>query len=138
MNPGAQQALKSYQTVGAASQVAAADPYRLVQLMLANVIERLSAARGHLLRQEIAKKAEQVSKAVAVINALDGSLNHEQGGDIAGNLHQLYEYSVLRLTRANAENDAAGLDEVAAIVRTIKEGWDGIAGAPRPGATVGK
>ena len=129
-----QQALKSYQTVGAHAQVAAADPYRLVQLMLANVIERLVAARGSLERGEVPRKAEQISKAVAVINALDSSLNFEQGGEIAANLHGLYDYMVMRLTKANADNDAAGLEEVAALVRTIKDGWDGIAGAVRPAA----
>ncbi len=136
MNPGAQHALKSYQTVGAAAQVAAADPYRLVQLMLANVLSRLAAARGHLERGEIAAKAEQISKTVAVLNALDSSLNHDKGGEIAANLHGLYEYSVGRLAEANLNNDAAGVDEVIGIVRNIKDGWDGIsdsAGSVRGG-----
>jgi flagellar protein FliS len=134
MNPGAQQALKSYQTVGAHAQVAAADPYKLVQLMLANVVERLAAARGHMERGEIARKGEQVSKAIAVLNALDSSLNFELGGEIAANLHSLYEYMVLRLLKANTDNDLAGLDEVAGLVRNIKDGWDGIAGEARPAA----
>lgn len=131
MHPGAQQAVKSYQSVGAHTQVAAADPYRLVQLMLANVIERVAVARGHMERNEIARKGEQVSKAIAVLNALDSSLNFELGGEIAANLHSLYEYMVLRLVKANADNDLAGLDEVAALVRNIKDGWDGIAGTAR-------
>ena len=134
MNPGAQQALRNYQTVGAHTQVAAADPYRLVQLMLANVVERLAAAHGHMERGEIARKGEQVSKAIAVLSALDSSLNFELGGEIAANLHSLYEYMVFRLVRANADNDLAGLDEVAGLARNIKEGWDGIAGEVRAGA----
>jgi flagellar protein FliS len=136
MNPGAQQALKSYQTVGAHAQVAAADPYRLVQLMLANVAERLAAARGHMERGEIARKGEQVSKAIAVVNALDSSLNFERGGEIAANLHSLYQYMVIRLVKANTDNDVGGLDEVAGLLRNIKDGWDGI-GAVRPEATAG-
>jgi flagellar protein FliS len=131
MSLGSQQALKSYQTVGAHSAVAAADPHKLVQLMLANVLQRLAVARGHLERGELAGKGEQLSKAITVINALDSSLNFEQGGEIAANLHALYEYSVLRLARANADNDPGGIDEVVGIVRTIKEGWDGIADTAR-------
>ncbi|HUO81181.1 MAG TPA: flagellar export chaperone FliS [Steroidobacteraceae bacterium] len=129
-----QHALRHYQTVGAHTQVAAADPYKLVQLMLANVVERLAAARGHMERRETARKGEQISKAIRVINALDSSLNMELGGEIAANLRSLYEYIVLRLAKANADDDLAMLDEVAGLVRTIKDGWDGIAGAPRPGA----
>jgi flagellar protein FliS len=132
MSLGTQQALRSYQNVGAQSAVEAADPHKLVQLMLANVLQRLAVARGNLERGERGRKAEQLSKALAVINALDSSLNFEKGGEIAANLHALYEYAVLRLAQANAEDDVAGIDEVVGIVRTIKEGWDGIAGTSRP------
>jgi len=111
--------------------VAAADPYKLVQLMLANIVERLAVARGHMERGETARKGEQVSKAIAVINALDSSLNFELGGEIAANLHSLYEYMVLRLVKANSDNDLGGLDEVAGLARNIKDGWDGIAGEAR-------
>jgi flagellar secretion chaperone FliS len=128
-----QNALKSYQSVGAHAQVAAADPHRLVQLMFGSVIERLATARGHMLRQETARKGELVSKVIAVLNTLDASLNHVQGGEVAANLHSLYTYMVVRLLKANAENDAHGLDEVAGLMRSVKEGWDGIAAEARPG-----
>jgi flagellar secretion chaperone FliS len=130
---GNEQALRSYQTIGAHAQVAVADPYRLVQLLLANVVERLATARGHMERRETARKGEQISKALAVLSALDSSLNMEQGGEIAANLRRLYEYMSLRLVTANLEDDLAGVDEVAALVRNIKEGWDGIPETARSG-----
>jgi flagellar protein FliS len=132
MPPANNQALNSYKTIGAHSQVASADPYKLVSLLLSNVIERLAAARGHMERREVAKKGEQISKAIAVISALDGSLNFELGGEIAQNLHGLYEYMCVRLVNANLNDEFAGLDEVSALTRSIKDGWDGIAGTPRP------
>jgi flagellar protein FliS len=99
------------------------------------VVERLAAARGHMERGEIARKGEQISKAIAVVSALDSSLNFELGGELAANLHSLYEYMVLRLAKANADNDLAGLDEVASLARNIKDGWDGIASEVRSTAT---
>ena len=132
MSVAAEQALKNYQSIRAHASVAAADPYRLVQLMLDNVLQRIAAARGHLERGEVARKGEQISKAIAVIGALSGSLNLEAGGEIAANLKALYEYSTLRLVRANALNEAAGFDEVMTLVRRIKEGWDGIGNEARP------
>jgi flagellar protein FliS len=128
MSVAAQQALKNYQSVRAHASVAAADPFRLVQLMLDNILQRIAAARGHLERNETARKGEQISKAIAVIGALKDSLNLEAGGEIAKNLDALYEYSTVRLVKANAKNDAAGFDEVVRLIRTIKEGWDGIGG----------
>jgi flagellar secretion chaperone FliS len=137
MSSGSQQAVRSYQTIGAHAQVAAADPYRLVQLLLAKLLERLAAARGHMERREIARKGEQVSKAIEVLSALDASINMEQGGEIAANLRGLYGYMSVRLARANAEDDPAGIEEVAALVRNIKDGWDGIGPAVQAAAAAG-
>ena len=137
MSVGAERALKNYQSVGAHSAVAAADPYRLVQLMLENILQRIAAARGHMERNEVARKGEQVSKAIAVIGALNASLNLSLGGEIASNLRSLYDYSCARLAQANARNDDAAFEEVVNIVRTIKDGWDGIGETVRDGAARG-
>ena len=134
MSVGAENALKKYQSIGAHGAVAAADPYRLVQLMLDNILQRVAAARGHLERREIARKGEQVSKAIRVIGALNGSLNLEAGGEVAANLRALYDYCAIRLTKANAKNDPEGFDEVMHVIRTIKEGWDSIGETVRAGA----
>jgi flagellar secretion chaperone FliS len=138
MSVAANQALKRYQKVGAHAAIAAADPYRLVQLMLDNVLQRIAAARGHLDRNEVARKGEQASKAIALIGALNASLNLEAGGEIAANLRRLYDYCAVRLVQANARNDAAAFEEVTSIVRTIKDGWDGIGEQVRGALQVAK
>jgi flagellar secretion chaperone FliS len=126
MSVRAEHALRKYQAVGAAASVAAADPYRLVQLMLDNVLQRIAAARGFLQRRQPARKGEQVSKAIAVIGALNVSLNLEAGGEVAANLRALYDYSCMRLALANARDDDAIFEEITTIIGRIKQGWDGI------------
>jgi flagellar protein FliS len=127
------QALRSYQQVGAAAQVAAADdPVKLIQLLMAKAVEQLTQARGHLERGEIAPKAEQLSRAVAIIDTLNGLVDLDKGGEIARNLRDLYDYATQRVTYANLKNDARALDEATNVIREIKAGWDGIAAQPRP------
>ncbi len=126
------QALNSYRQVGAHAQVAAAeDPYRLVQLLLDGALERLAAAHGYLERGEVGRKAEQLSRVVAIVESLNGSLDMGRGGEVAANLRQVYDYATKRLTEANLANDLGGLDEVAGLLREIKTGWDGIAAQAR-------
>ncbi|MNT55778.1 Flagellar protein FliS [compost metagenome] len=48
-----------------------------------------------------------------------------------GELDSLYIYMMKRLAEANISSDPEILDEVAGLLRTVKEGWDGIA-APGP------
>jgi flagellar protein FliS len=75
---------------------------------------------------DVVAKCKAVGKAVRLIGQLDASLNMEQGGQIAENLHNLYLYMLGRLTTANLHNDAQIVVEVSNLVRKIKTGWDQI------------
>jgi flagellar protein FliS len=129
------EALRSYRQVGAAAQVAAADdPVKLIQLLMGRAVDQLMLARGHMERGETAPKAEQLSRAVAIIDTLNGLVDLERGGEIARNLRDLYDYATQRATYANLKNDPRALDEATNVLREIKAGWDGIAAQPRPAA----
>ena len=67
-----------------------------------------------------------ISKAIEIIGGLRGFLDFEKGGDLAVRLESLYDYMERTLFEANAKNDVAKLDEVADLLRSIKDGWDGI------------
>ncbi len=134
MNYGSGSAVKAYQSAGAHGRVAAADPHRLVQLLLEGALDRLALARGHLEAGRVAQKAETLSRAMAIVDSLNAQLDLERGGEIAANLRGLYDYATRRLLEANLRNDSAALEEVSGLLREIKSGWDAIApaaGAPR-------
>ena len=119
-------AMKEYEQVGARSAVEGASPERLIQLMLDGVLSRVSAARGAMENGEVAAKCELVGKAIRLIEGLRASLDHERGGDLAGNLDALYEYMSRRLLEANLRSDPLILDEVNQLLREIKQAWDRI------------
>jgi flagellar protein FliS len=77
-------------------------------------------------RNDTSRKGEHISWAISIVNGLQASLDKNQGGEIATNLDSLYDYIALRLVTANAQNDSSMLDETIGLMRTIKEGWDGI------------
>jgi flagellar secretion chaperone FliS len=120
-----------YHAVSSHGQVADASPTRLVQVMFEHVLSNLATAqgcmqriRGNLPYKDVVAKCKAIGKAVRLIGQLDASLNMEQGGQIAENLHNLYLYMLGRLTTANLNNDAAIVVEVSDLVRKIKTGWD--------------
>lgn len=122
-------ALRQYQTVNRNAQVLEASPHRLIQMLMEGGLERIAQARGALERGQVALKGELIGKAVAIIGGLREALNPEAGGEYAANLDSLYEYMMRRLTEANRHSDVERLDEVSGLLRKVKEGWDGIAGA---------
>lgn len=120
-------ALQQYQTVNNQAQAAAADPHRLIQMLMEGGLTRLAQARGAMEREQTALKGELIGKAIGIVGGLRQGLDLENGGEIAVNLDRLYEYMTRRLMEANVQNDPAILEEVSSLLREVKSGWDAIA-----------
>lgn len=119
-------ALRQYRNVGAQSGIESADPHRLVQMLMDGALEKISTAKGFMLRGAIAEKGAHISWAIAIIDGLRAALNKEQGGEIAQNLADLYDYMGRRLLQANVENSPEMLDEVGNLMQEIKSAWDAV------------
>jgi len=115
--------LAAYQSVAIHGGVAADDPHHLILMLMDGVMQRISAARGCLARQDLGQKAELLQRSVALISELRGSLDHQKGGPLAQNLDNLYDYMARQLVRANAENRVGLLDEVASLMTEIRMAW---------------
>lgn len=120
-------AMRQYQQVGVQAQVTEASPHRLIQMLMQGGLDRIYQAKGAIEHGRIADKGELIGKSIAIIGGLREALDHEAGGELAGNLDRLYDYMIRRLTDANRNNDAAALTEVASLLSEVKSGWDGIA-----------
>lgn len=115
-----------YRKVGTQSEVEMADPHRLIQMLMEGALEKIAKAKQYMSVRNVPEKGRHVSWAISIIDGLRLSLDKEKGGEIAANLDALYDYMTRRLVQANAENNAAYLDEVASLLREIKSGWDAI------------
>lgn len=120
-------AMRQYQHVNTQAQAVDASPHRLIQMLMEGGLTRLAQARGAMERGQFAMKGELIGKAIGIIGGLRAGLNLEEGGELAENLDNLYDYMTRRLLEANLKNTVEPLDEVAALLRNVKAGWDAIA-----------
>ncbi|WP_028110192.1 flagellar export chaperone FliS [Ferrimonas futtsuensis] len=118
--------LKAYRQVNVESQKAEASPHKVVQLLLGGSIDKLLQAKMAMDSNQVAKKGELLGRTMEIITHLKASLDHQKGGEVAANLDALYDYMLRRIAEANAESDAATIDEVIDLLKTVKEGWDAI------------
>ena len=130
---GQNRAAAQYRAVRSHGLVADASPTRLVQVMFEHILSNLATARGCMSRiqgnkplTDVVAKVKAISKALALIGQLNGTLDLERGGQVAQNLRALYEYMMNRLAIANGTNDVSIVAEVSALVEEIKSGWDQI------------
>lgn len=119
-------AVRQYNRVGVSSSVESASPHRLIQILMDGAIEKIAFAKGYMERGNVAEKGGHISWAISIIDGLRASLDIKEGGEIAQNLDDLYDYMTRRLARANIENNADILDEVTSLLRSVKNAWDAV------------
>tara|TARA_R110000803_G_scaffold199823_1_gene263980 strand:+ start:228 stop:629 length:402 start_codon:yes stop_codon:yes gene_type:complete len=118
--------LKAYQQVNTQTSITDADPHKLIQLLYNGALERINMARARMQAKDYAGKGKLIGKAIEIIGGLKSFLDFEKGGELAARLEGLYDYMERTLLEASARNDVAKLDEVADLLHSIKDGWDGI------------
>src|SRR5581483_7865509 len=133
--------LAAYQSVSVHGGVAEADPHTMVLMLMDAALERMASARGCIERRESARQAGLLHSCVQIVGELRGSLNMAEGGTLAQNLGDLYEYMIRRLLLANAGSEVAPLIEVQRLLDEIRSAWIAIgpqvkqtASAPAPPA----
>ena len=115
--------LAAYQSVSVHGGVANADPHTLVQMLLDAAAERMAMARGCIERNEKGRQASLLHSSVMIIGELRGSLNLNEGGPLAQNLCDLYDYMIRQLVLANSTSDAGLVLEVSRLLDEIRSAW---------------
>ena len=94
------------------------------------MIAKLAEALRAIADGRIEDRLHLTHKVAAVVDVLQMSLDHAQGGEVAANLDRLYSYFAKRLSDINLKNDPAICDELKARLTELRDGWRAVAGGP--------
>ena len=127
MTPTGAAAAQQYRKLDAQGTIEGASPHRLIQLMMERTLTKIGIARAHIERDEQRPKGAAIGDAIDLVNGLQASLNHDADERLAESFDALYDYMMRRLLEANLRDDVTILDEVAGLMKELKEAWDAIA-----------
>jgi flagellar protein FliS len=113
----------SYQQVDLDAQAASANPHQLVVMLIDGLLDEIERIRGHLAAGRLAEKGACINKCMNILIGLSSALDDENGGEIAANLQQLYDFCQVELYYASTQNDADRLTNVERVMGNIREGW---------------
>lgn len=126
----------TYHQVHVETSASAADPHKLIDMLMEGALDAMAKATGAIDRGDIELKNAQISKATRIIEeGLRSSLDEVTGGKVARDLDALYRYLVNRLTMANLRSDKAMLAECTRLLQPVREAWQAIrpsTGSGRP------
>ena len=108
------------------NQVMGAPQKKLIIMLYDGAIRNLKLAKIAMNDKNIEKANNTIIKAQNIIVELMSTLNFEAGGDIAKNLHALYQYMYEKTIAANVEKNPDHADEVIKFLEELKEVWEQI------------
>ncbi|MBY5920031.1 flagellar export chaperone FliS [Ferrimonas balearica] len=116
----------AYKHTNVNARAAAANQHELVRMLLEGLLDELARAEGHLAARRVSEKGASIGKCLDIIHGLDSALDMEQGGEIAQNLHRLYDYCSQQLFQASLKNDATLFAPVVKVISDVRDGWQNL------------
>ncbi len=119
-------ARQHYATIDLASKIEGASPHRLIAVLYEELLKTFDtlavglAANGTLSRDGVIKRR---SHANSILHGLEGSLDHAQGGEIAGGLAAIYREARRLLGIAAAQSDPKPIIEAREMIAEIADAW---------------
>ena len=109
------------------SSVLTAPPERLV-VMLYDGAHRFLFQAAHAMRSgDLSLMNNRMQRAEAILSELRGTLNHEQGGEIAGRLESIYDFCQRHLLEARLKRDAERIEQVMKLLAELRDAWEQVA-----------
>lgn len=119
-------AMRRYAAVHAGSRIEGATPHALVKILFDELLIALDAAALAERNGDRTKAADKQTRAMSILFALESSLDHDKGGDIALGLAQIYREARRLLLAAAHGQDAAPVEQARVMVAEIAEAWNQI------------
>ena len=110
-----------------ATKVQTAGSVDLVVMLYQGAVRFIRLGVEALDRDDVTAAHENLVRAQDIVVELLGSLNREEGGQIASQLSGVYDYCFRRLVLANLKKDPAPAREVLGILRDLGTAWQQIA-----------
>jgi len=106
-------------------RVTAASPPELIRMLYEAAVQAVEEALEALRSGDILRRGNAVTKAIEIIGELRLSLRREVQPAYCDTLSGLYSYLQRQLIRAHAEKSEGPFQEVARLLHTLLEGWEG-------------
>jgi len=113
----------TYRQIDAVGRTAEADGPGLVQLLYEELVAALRAAAWAADNQQFAKKGERVTRATAILFALEAGLDFDKGGDVATTLAGFYGGVRRAIINASIGSESAPFREAADSLSEIAAAW---------------
>ncbi|MFV9473419.1 flagellar export chaperone FliS [Advenella sp. RU8] len=114
---------KAYAKIGLETQVLSASPEELITIMLEATQSCVMKAKLYFQNGDIAKRGENISKAISIIDSGLIPGIDESAGEVAKNMILSFRLMSQQLLLASVNQEASHLDTVEKMLSDITDAW---------------
>ncbi len=115
-----------YQNVGRESHVAGASPHQLIDILFDELMLKLDQVIRFYNAGELGRALESRAKALSIISGLQVSLDHDNGGELAAALMEIYGEAARRINQPPSEKLPEQIESAQVIIGEIASAWKAI------------
>jgi flagellar secretion chaperone FliS len=108
-------------------EIHAASPHKLVVIVFEQLVVNLERARIAMERNDVELRVTALRRAREIVTELLGTLDFEQGGPIATQLADLYQYMLYELVDIGMRGDIYTMKKLVGIATSLRDGFVGAA-----------
>lgn len=112
-----------YRQIDVVGRTTNADGPALVQLLYEELVRALRVAAWAAENRQFKAKSERVTRATAILFALEAGLDFDKGGDLSVTLAKLYAGARRQVVDASLGHDPKPFRDVAASMEEIAQAW---------------
>ena len=115
-----------YQAVDVQSRVEGATPHQLVLILFEELLKALDAMAFAAERGDYLARGQRQSRALNIISGLEGSLDFDQGGEIATGLASIYREARRLVVKGGRDNNPEDIRAARTLLGDIAGAWSQI------------
>lgn len=108
-------------------EIHAASPHKLVVILFEHLVVNLERARIAMERNDIEMRVTSLRRARDIVTELLGTLDFEQGGALANQLADLYQYMLYELVDIGKRGDLYIMRKLVNVATLLRDGFVGAA-----------
>lgn len=108
-------------------EIHAASPHKLVVILFEHLVVNLERARIAMERNDIEMRVTSLRRARDIVTELLGTLDFEQGGALANQLADLYQYMLYELVDIGKRGDLYVMRKLVSVATLLRDGFVGAA-----------
>jgi flagellar protein FliS len=114
----------TYRQIDVVGRTAMADGPALVQLLYEELVSALRSAAWATEHGQLARKSERVTRATAILFALEAGLDFENGGEMSITFARLYAGARRQIVDGSLDQNPQVFRDVATNIADIAEAWE--------------